>query len=135
MAGGIFIPIFKKGKVNGMKFTETLENMKINILGTEWDIEHRNADADPLLDERDGYTDPSVNLIVIVNKRKDDDVLNFKEIQKRCLRHEIIHAFLFESGLGVNFEHSQYGHEETMVDWIAIQFPKILEVFKEADCL
>lgn len=118
-----------------MNFTETLENMKINILGTEWDIEYRNADADPLLDERDGYTDPSVNLIVIVNKRKDDDVLNFKEIQKRCLRHEIIHAFLFESGLGVNFEHSQYGHEETMVDWIAIQFPKILEVFKEADCL
>ena len=41
-----------------MKFTETLENMKINILGTEWDIERRNADSDPLLDGRDGYTDP-----------------------------------------------------------------------------
>lgn len=109
--------------------------MKLNVLGAEWDVEYRNADADLLLDGRDGYTDPSANLIVIVNKRKDDDVLDFREIQKRCLRHEIIHAFLFESGLGSNFEHSQYGHEETMIDWIAIQFPKILEVFKEADCL
>lgn len=109
--------------------------MKLNILGAEWNIEYRNADANPDLDGRDGYADPSANLIVIANKRKDDDVLDFKEIQKRCLRHEIIHAFLFESGLGLNFEHSQYGHEGTMVDWIAIQFPKILKVFKEAGCL
>ena len=109
--------------------------MKMNILGSEWNVEYHNADSDPILDGRDGYTDPSVNLIVLANKRKDDDVLDFKEIQKRCLRHEIIHAFLFESGLGSNFEHSQYGHEETMIDWIAIQFPKILGVFKEADCL
>lgn len=109
--------------------------MKLNILGAKWNIEYRNADANPDLDGRDGYADPSANLIVIANKRKDDDVLDFKEIQKRCLRHEIIHAFLFESGLGLNFEHSQYGHEETMVDWIAIQFPKILKVFKEAGCL
>lgn len=109
--------------------------MKLNILGSEWDIEYRNADEDQILDGRDGYTDPSANLIVIANKRKDDDVLDFKEIQKRCLRHEIIHAFLFESGLGANFEHSQYEHEETMVDWIAIQFPKLQKAFKEADCL
>ena len=114
---------------------QTEEIMKINILGVEWNIEYRNADSEPGLDGRGGYTDPSANLIVIANKRKDDDVLDFKEIQKRCLRHEIIHAFLFESGLGPNFEHSQYGHEETMIDWIAIQFPKILKVFKEAGCL
>ena len=31
MAGGIFIPIFKKGKVKGMKFTAALENMKKGI--------------------------------------------------------------------------------------------------------
>ena len=31
MAGGIFIPIFKKGKVKNMKFTEALENMKRGI--------------------------------------------------------------------------------------------------------
>ena len=31
MAGGIFIPIFKKGKVMNMKFTEALKNMKRGI--------------------------------------------------------------------------------------------------------
>ena len=55
---------------------------------------------------------------------------------KKQLRHEIVHAFLSESGLQSNLEHNQrFGHEETMVDWIAIQFPKMLEVFKELDIL
>lgn len=110
--------------------------MQLNILGSEWTIEYRNADIDPILqDGNGGYTDPSINLIVISNKGKDDDVVDFSKIQKRYLRHEIVHAFLFESGLGFNFEHNEFGHEETMIDWIAIQFSKILEVFKEADCL
>ena len=53
-------------------------------------------------------------------------------ILRVVLRHEIIHAFLNESGLKDNFEHTSHaGHEETMVDWIAIQFPKIATVYKE----
>ena len=68
--------------------------MKINILGSEWDVEYRNADIDPILQGGNGgYTDPSINLIVISNKGKDDDVVDFGKIQKRYLRHEIIHAF------------------------------------------
>lgn len=110
--------------------------MTVNILGAEWTIEYRNADIDPILqDGNGGYADPSINLIVISNKGNDDDVVDFSKIQKRYLRHEIIHAFLYESGLGANYEHQSYGHKETMVDWIAIQFPKILEVFKEVGCL
>lgn len=110
--------------------------MTVNILGSEWTIEYRNVDADPiLLNGNGGYTDSSINLIVISNRSRSDNTADFGEIQKRYLRHEIIHAFLYESGLGANYEHAQYGHEETMVDWIAIQFPKILEVFKEVGCL
>lgn len=110
--------------------------MKLNILGSEWTIEYRNVDIDPILqDGNGGYTDLSINLIVISNKGNDNDVADFSKIQKRYLRHEIIHAFLYESGMGPNFTHPQFGHDETYVDWIAIQFPKILEVFKEADCL
>lgn len=29
----------------------------------------------------------------------------------------------------------EWGKDETITDWIAIQFPKILEVFHELDCL
>lgn len=107
--------------------------MVLNILGSDWTVEYRNADADPiLLDGNGGYTDSSINLIVISNKKQNDDCGDFSEIQKRYLRHEIIHAFLYESGIGENFTHPQFGHDETYVDWIAIQFPKILKVFKEA---
>ena len=110
--------------------------MKLNILGSEWTIEYRNVDIEPILqDGNGGYTDPSINLIVISNKGNDNDVADFSKIQKRYLRHEIIHAFLYESGMGPNCTPPQCGHDETSVDWIAIQFPKILEVFKEADCL
>lgn len=109
--------------------------MKLSILGSEWTIEYRNADSDPQLKENDGYTDPSVKLIVIANKRTDCTIHDYKYMQRENLRHEIIHAFLFESGLGFNLEHSEFGHEETMIDWIAIQFPKMLKVFEEAGCL
>lgn len=109
--------------------------MILNILGSDWTVEYRNADADPLLREDDGYTDPSVGLIVIANKREDCSIQDYKYMQRENLRHEIVHAFLFESGLGFNLEHIEFGHEETMIDWIAIQFPKILKVFKEAGCL
>lgn len=109
--------------------------MILNILGSDWTVEYRNADADPLLREDDGYTDPSVRLIVIANKREDCSIQDYKYMQRENLRHEIVHAFLFESGLGFNLEHIEFGHEETMIDWIAIQFPKILKVFKEAGCL
>ena len=110
--------------------------MKLNILGTEWTVEYRNVDADPiLLDGNGGYTDPSINLIVISNRSRSDDTADFGEIQKRYLRHEIIHAFLYESGMGPNFTHPEFGHDETYVDWIAIQFPKMLKVFEEVGCL
>lgn len=109
--------------------------MKINILGSEWNVEYRNADADSQLKENDGYTDPSVKLIVIENKKDDCEIQDFQCMQKENLWHEIIHAFLFESGLGFNLEHCEFGHEGTMIDWIAIQFPKMLKVFEEAGCL
>ena len=105
--------------------------MKANILGTTYKIKRKNLkDADV-----DGWFDGTSKTIVI---RKDNynNVGNFEYLMKKQLRHEIIHAFLYESGLDCNFEHlQQFGHEETMVDWIAIQFPKIYEVYKEVEAI
>lgn len=108
-----------------------MEYTLLNVLGTEYKIERKSlGDAG-----EDGYCDYSSKHIVLrsdnVNKLED-----FEQMMKKQLRHEIIHAFLAESGLQSNFEHSErYGHEETMVDWIAIQFPKLLAAFAAADCL
>ena len=110
--------------------------MTVNILGSEWKIEYRDPFEDKYLQsDTDGYCDPSAKLIVVIKERNDNQLIDFKSYQKQCLRHEIIHAFMFESGLSHDWEHKNYGQEETVVDWIAIQFPKIVKVFKEAKAL
>lgn len=57
--------------------------------------------------------------------------------RRQILRHEIVHAFLNESGLSANASVPQNGwakHEE-MIDWFAIQSPKIYKVFKKVGCI
>ena len=56
---------------------------------------------------------------------------------KKTLRHELIHAFLNESGLSdsSNCYEGAWTKNEEMVDWFAIQSPKIFEVFKEVSVL
>lgn len=115
----------------GKRKEDNIMNRRILILGTLYKIKYRNLkDAN-----YDGYCDYTSRTIIIRtdNYYKVDD---FQRLQNKQLRHEIIHAFLAESGLQCNFEHSTtWGHEETMVDWIAIQFPKLLAVYRELNIL
>ena len=110
---------------------------QVNILGTTWTIETKNREEDEnLKTSYDGYCDKTTRCIVVVNKDKDSNLGNFDVYQKKNIRHEIVHAFMFESGLAENYEHpNQFGQEETMVDWIAIQGPKIYAAWKEVDAL
>lgn len=103
----------------------------VNILGMEYTIEPKELKDEDV----DGYCDYTSKTIVIrtdnINK-----VGNFENLQKKQLRHEIIHAFMSESGLQCNWQHvEQFGHDETTVDWFAIQSPKIFKVFQELDIL
>lgn len=108
--------------------------MNIDILGTEYTIRKQSKAENPFLNDCDGYCDKTSHLIVVTSKEDDCELDNFEAYQKKILRHEIIHAFLFESGLHENWKHDQ-GHDETYVDWIAVQFPKLLTAFKAADAL
>lgn len=108
-----------------------MQDCKVNILGTEYKItlkELKDSDVD-------GFTDYTEKAIVI---RSDNynEVGNFEWLQKKQLRHELIHAFMAESGLQANWEHIQkFGHDETTVDWIAIQYPNMFKIFQELDIL
>ena len=54
----------------------------------------------------------------------------------RVLRHEIIHAYLEESGLSASSNMiSAWAQNEEMVDWLAIQSSKIFATFQEVGCL
>ena len=73
--------------------------MKVNILGTDYTIKECTVDEDSYLQEYDGYCDKSSKEIVICKKRKDCQLKNWEWYRKKVIRHEIIHAFLYESGL------------------------------------
>lgn len=109
--------------------------LKIDILGTEYTILEKVREEDTILDDANGYCDKTSHKIVIVKKPDECELDDFEQYRKKLLRHEIIHAFLFESGLHENWKHDEYGHDETTVDWIAVQFPKLMKAFKEAGCL
>lgn len=56
--------------------------------------------------------------------------------RKEVLRHEIVHAFLAESGLQADTSKARaWAMNEEMVDWIARQGPKIFQTFREADAM
>lgn len=111
----------------------------VNILGVEYKIIFANEDEKPKLKtlECDGYMDHSIKEIVVEKIEPDENSIdNLDEYKNKVLRHEIIHAFLYESGLWNNSGSPEaWGQDETITDWIAIQFPKMLKVFKELDCL
>lgn len=113
-----------------------MKELKTTILGEEWTIKIGSEIDFPYLKSVDGYTDSSVRQIVISsmeeNEGKEGAKLDLKQYQKQVLRHEIIHAFLFESGLDSNTgQYNAWATNEEMVDWMAMQFPKIKKVCDE----
>lgn len=106
--------------------------MKLNILGAEWDYEYISTDEDevPLL-EVGGYCDFTVRRIVVYKPPADANVRDPEKVVKESARHEIIHAYLFESGLGEEI-HAVRGHDEQFIDWFAKQYPKLRKTFEEA---
>lgn len=107
--------------------------MKINVLGTEYDLLVKNEAEDERLKGYDGYCDTSIR-VCVVDAMNSDDIdakADLQSYQKKVKRHELIHAFLYESGLDTN---SWAGNEE-MVDWIAMQFEKLHRAFEVADAL
>lgn len=112
--------------------------MKVNILGAEWEIIRAEKDTDESLRDIGGYTDFTTHRIVVaLVKREPGSVENVEDYMRKVTRHEIVHAFLFESGLHVNSNHYEdaWATNEEMVDWFAFQGPKIYKAWEEAGAL
>lgn len=118
--------------------------MKLNILGTEYTVKIKKYDEEEAFGRRSigGYCDSFIKEIVLCDMHTYKGWENEPEqtiivCQKENLRHEIVHAFFNESGLqdsSLQYE-GGWAKNEEMVDWIALQSPKMYEVFKEAGCL
>lgn len=108
--------------------------MKVKILGTEYEIiKNANTEEYPKLKTCDGYTDFSIKRIVVADFEKDDTSVDDLEWYKmKVLRHELVHAYIHESGLAENCD---WARNEELTDWIAIQFGKLLNTFIEVGAI
>lgn len=118
--------------------------MKVNVLGTEYTIIVKKYDEDEAFKRRSicGYCDGYTKTIVICDiatcegwEHEPQETVNIA--QNETVRHEIVHAFLNESGLqdSCSAYDGAWARNEEMIDWIAIQSPKMYKAFEEVGCL
>lgn len=95
----------------------------VDILGTEYTVNFGSKRDFPKLNDADGYMDKTTKQIVVRDDFiKDNSTVGcIEQYQEKILRHEIIHAFRYESGIDFN-----ESSEEQLTDWFAIQFYKIV---------
>ena len=103
---------------------------KVNILGTEYTLHQDDSLVNIGLDGCCKQYDKEIRVRSVENMLEADDTLEVKKIRhSEVLRHEMIHAFFNESGL------DDYANNEQLVDWIAVQFPKMAAAFKDVGCI
>lgn len=108
----------------------------VDILGAEYSIHKQSSKENTKLEGNNGLCEQySKEIILNTFEEEKQDVMcveNVEELEKKVLRHEIIHAYLGESGLRSS---SEWAENEEMIDWFAIQLPKILKTFSELGIL
>lgn len=104
--------------------------MKVNILGTEYTVWKDDSLVEQGLDGCCKEYDKEISIRSAEKMLEAGDSLEAKKRRhEEVMRHEIVHAFFNESGL------DDYANNEQLVDWIAVQFPKLLQAFKDVGCL
>ena len=111
---------------------------KINILGTTYKVYLNVPYAkDPNLAGAYGYTDFHGKRIVVSDIRtvtgwEDASEEALGDVFATTVRHEVIHAYLMESGLNASSNAVDcWARNEEMVDWFAVQMPKLVKTFCE----
>lgn len=117
--------------------------MKVNILGTEYTITVKKYDEEEYFKRANcnGYCSGIEKEICVCDMTtypdwgNEPDSVCAKQM-KVTLRHEIVHAFFNESGLSANSNSvDAWARNEEMVDWFALQGPKIWKAWQEAEAL
>ena len=112
--------------------------MRVSILGTEYEIKITSTREDDFFEENpevDGYCDSSSKTIGVksaesmVEYQKSKGYFPVDNPHKDVadtIRHEVIHAFMSESGLCS--QSTIWAHDEQLIDWLVQMIPKIEEV-------
>ncbi len=118
--------------------------MKISILGTDYTITKKAYADEPDFEKRsiNGFCDSSLKQIAICDMTTYPGFENEPKAalvidEQETLRHEIVHAFLFESGLADSSlqYNGPWAKNEEMVDWFGLIGPKIFKAWHEAGAM
>lgn len=120
---------------DALQAARTELGMRVHILGEAWIIKERSESEDEQLKDCDGYCDWTTREIV-VEREITGNLGDMEKYIRKVKRHEIVHAFLCESGLNECAGGAEsWAMNETMVDWFARQGQKIWAAWKEAGAL
>ena len=109
------------------KTKEELNGTRVSILGSVYTFIVLDNDEELEKENAFGLCNSYMKTISISSHLFEEEN---KCTINQIIRHELIHAFLFESGLDANtFIEGGWADNEEMVDWMAIQYPKIKRVF------
>ena len=107
----------------------------ISVLGVKYAIKQKSEKDDDLLKTRDGYCDWTLKEIVVC-RGAEGTLQDMEAYIRKVIRHEIVHAFLLESGLHeCSGGTDAWAANESMVDWIARQGQKIYKAWEQAGAL
>lgn len=111
------------------------QKVRVKILGSDWLLITEKENDEYKEKQADGWCDYTTRTMHIGLFEKDKTTLDRLDVySKKVARHEIIHAFLYESGLAeCSCKAQNWALNEEMVDWLAQQITKIYNVFLELD--
>lgn len=119
-------------------------DFQLDVLGTKYTIRIVSNEEESFFEKNnaDGYCDEVAKEIVLLDLKTSSRWAGELEenmilAMKATLRHEITHAFFNESGLSdmtIHFE-GPWARNEELIDWIALQGPKLYAAWGLADAL
>lgn len=101
----------------------------VNILGTEYKLtescEDKNADGWAKFYKKEIQIRPKEQMLDGVESEDEEKIARQKEV----IRHELFHCFFYE-GTGTD-----YAYDENLVNFLAVNSPKIFKMFQELEIL
>lgn len=98
--------------------------MEVDILGTKYRL-IENAQLDKDVDGQCAFYGKEIHIRPVEQLLDGEGTTTERHARrKEVIRHEIAHAYLYESGL------TTLAQDETLVEWLATTFPKMMQTFQ-----